>query len=171
MLFFSNMVQWRRLSQADADGIMRALSDAQYNNFVAAFHEEADRSQAGSGWRHWALPEDEREYYVIDLEMQPYLLVGLNVQNVAAYIGLSSFARIAPAPNGYAADCLAPFMRCQLERCKGMVPPRPGVSAQLSAGGYKVFLRIKQMPYFRDIMNITDAGRYWSLTMQAPCVH
>jgi hypothetical protein len=100
------------LSQKNADNIMKELSGESIDNFKLGFHEEKENILTGKD-HIWALPPDKRIYYLISLNGNHYLLVGIN-PTPFGIINLSSFARIVSQPKGEAPNCLRKLIEDKL---------------------------------------------------------
>lgn len=90
-----------QLTQQEADTLMKALevNGKYYENFLDAFHSE--RTHVSERNRPWALPEEERSYYLIES-----YLFGVKFNN-PDIISLSSFALVhARIPSHDCASCL-----------------------------------------------------------------
>jgi hypothetical protein len=86
------------VSQDEADRLRDALPPGLSEGFDDAFNCETNNVQPP---RRWALPAEMRTYLVVRLDGLAYLLVGIN-----EHLNIPSFARIASAPRGHAAECM-----------------------------------------------------------------
>ena len=118
-----NQMTVKKLSQEDADRIMKGLSEKLLEDFKRGFHDEAKNILNGKD-HVWALPlpeeavpqsynPDKRIYYLILFEKIPYLLVGINPTPIDV-MNLSSFARIVSQPKGKATICLRKLIEDKL---------------------------------------------------------
>lgn len=129
----------RQLTRQEADSLMKALdvNGKWYQNFYEAFHGE--RTHVSDRDRPWALPDQERSYYLIES-----YLFGVSFKKDSDIITLSSFALVLPRnPSHNCASCLKvllqqeliPFCRDHRKRC---------ISAALTEKGKVVFERLKR---------------------------
>ena len=127
-----------QLPQEEADTLMKRLdvNREYYQNFYEAFHDE--RRHISDRNRTWALPHQERSYYLIGS-----YLFGVKFKN-PDIISLSSFALVLPRnPSHDCASCLRllfkqiliPFCRDHKKRC---------ISAALTEKGKTVFEDLKR---------------------------
>lgn len=141
-----------KLNQQHADKLLKRLDMNCHRNFSDAFHDENKRMVEKGPL--WALPEEERSYYLIES-----YLFGINFQGQDG-IYISSFARIFPArPSQKCATCLKfllqetlfPLCGAQGKRC---------VKAALTAKGRTVFEELqKDLPS----VHIEKFNEYYSL--------
>ncbi len=101
----------KKLSQKEAEGLRRVLSEEVMKNIEEAFEEE-ERNLQHYGW--WALPPDERIYYLASLNGISYLLVGINPNPTPTTINISSFSRVTQESKGRAPICLGRLIEGKL---------------------------------------------------------
>ena len=101
------MIQVAELSCREADTLLKGLSCEGLQNVREAFHVE--KANIDGGKSAWALPRNERIYYVAQLQNDPYLLVGIHPNPLPSsphIVNISSLARVASAAKGKATYCL-----------------------------------------------------------------
>jgi hypothetical protein len=98
------------LSQQQADELIKDLKKkggAVFKGFLISFEDEQKRllesmeAKDRPGDDMWALPPDERTYYIVKYGKRPYLLIGMS-----HYDTISSLAKITSALHGKGADSL-----------------------------------------------------------------
>lgn len=141
----------KELSQESADSIMKKLSGEALENFKKGFHDEAKNILKGND-HIWALPpgkpdgasyeQDKRIYYLISLNGNHYLFVGINPTPLGL-INLSSFARIVSQPKCKAAICLKKLIEDKLvPMCR--INNKKEIAARIATDrGEKVFQNLK----------------------------
>lgn len=101
------VIQVAELSSHETDALLRGLSCEGLQNVREAFHTEKANIEGGKP--AWALPRNDRIYYVAQCQNDPYLLVGIHPNPLPSsphIVNISSLARVASAAKGKAADCL-----------------------------------------------------------------
>jgi hypothetical protein len=110
------------LSQSEADQLMKNLQkeggDA-FRGFLISFDDEKKRMLADEKKTPqqkgllWALPSNERVYYIAKYEGKPYLLVGMN-----SYDTMTSIAKITSSLSGKGGECLKALIEKELvDKC------------------------------------------------------
>ena len=80
----------KKINQEEANRWMRKLYDEGgelQENFERAFHEEKARKEKNK--KYWALPSEERRYYIVYINNNAVLLAGIN-----RHLNISSFAKV-----------------------------------------------------------------------------
>lgn len=160
-------IETKELPQQEVDSLIKNLSGEPLQNFRKAFHAERENFDPKLTW---ALPRNERIYYLALLQNTPYLLIGIHPHPLPAMphiINISSIARIALEPRGKAADCfrvileerLIPFCKNEGKRL---------MSARITTGrGLKVFEAICMEPPVHVInVSIIETSPDWSCTIE-----
>jgi hypothetical protein len=110
------------LSQIEADQLIKDLQKeggAAFRGFLISFNDEKKRMLADEKKTTqqkgllWALPSNERVYYLAKYEGKPYLLVGMNSHDT-----ISSIAKITSSLSGKGGECLRELIEKELvEKC------------------------------------------------------
>ncbi len=146
----------KQLSQREADRLMKSLNtgDLYYRNWFNAFNCENKRTSGNN--QLWALPEEERSYYLIGS-----YLFGVDFRN-PDLVTLASFARILPhSPGHKCAFCLKLLLQETLiPFCRDH--KRRFINAMLTEAGKVVFDEIQN-----DFpgLKIEPVYRYYSATI------
>ncbi|MDR4473641.1 MAG: hypothetical protein R3B11_03010 [Nitrospira sp.] len=101
------VIQVAELSSHETDALLRGLSCEGLQNVREAFHTE--KANIDGGKPTWALPRNDRIYYVAQWQNDPYVLLGIHPSPLPGsphIVNISSLARVASAAKGKAADCL-----------------------------------------------------------------
>lgn len=144
----------QRLSQPEADVLIKSLEGVYFQNWHQAFHEERDLPRTSM----LALPDSKRIYYLVES-----YLVGVFRGNITA-LSLSSFARVlADHTAGTCAMCLKALFETQLfPLCREH--GKTQIVAKLEPGGVCVFKELQPM-----MPSITLArGFYWDALVPVP---
>ena len=106
------------LSQKQADRLMKDLKNAggdAFQGFMISFDDErrklleSDETNGPSNRTVWALPPEERSYYLVKYGKQPYLLIGMS-----HFDTISSVAKISSSLSGKGAECLRALLEKEL---------------------------------------------------------
>jgi hypothetical protein len=106
------------LSQKQADRLMKDLKKSggdAFRGFMISFDDEgrklleADKINGPYNKGVWALPPEERSYYLVKYGKQPYLLIGMS-----NYDTISSIAKISSSLSGKGAECLRALLEKEL---------------------------------------------------------
>jgi hypothetical protein len=106
------------LPQGRADELMKDLKEAGgdvFRGFMISFDDErkrvleADKINGGSDEFVWALPPEQRTYYLVKYGKQPYLLIGMNHHDT-----ISSLAKISSSLSGKGTECLKVLLEKEL---------------------------------------------------------
>ena len=105
------------LSQAQADSLMKELKKAGgdvFRGFLISFDDERKRlsepgEQKVKSDDVWALPPEERSYYMVKYGKRPYLLIGMS-----HYDTISSVAKITSSLHGKGAESLRALIEKEL---------------------------------------------------------
>ncbi len=107
----------REITQAEADQWLKQLfknDDHVRQDAKISFHSEKEKLEKGE--IVWALPEEERSYFIVSLDNQPVLLVGVNSQ-----CGISSIMKVTAEKKfaGVGRCCLKEFIENKMVKlCK-----------------------------------------------------
>lgn len=161
------MIQVIELSSHDTDTLLRGLSCEGLQNVREAFH--AEKANIDSGKPAWALPRNERIYYVAKLQNDPYLLVGMHPNPLPSsphIVNISSLAKVASVAKGKGPDCLRAVTQ------EGLVPfckqnGKTLIVARIhTERGLKVFRALQSVrPRGISIIKIEVTSPDWSCTM------
>lgn len=106
------------LSQEQADKLMKDLKKSggdTFRGFMISFNDErkrlldADEATVRSDEVVWALPSEDRTYYLVKYGKQPYLLIGMS-----HFDTISSMAKITSSLSGKGAECLRALLEKEL---------------------------------------------------------
>src|ERR1700690_602620 len=106
------------LSQKRADRLMKDLKKSggdAFRGFMISFEyerkrlAEADETKGRSNAFIWALPPEEKTYYIVKYGKQPYLLIGVSHNDT-----ISSLAKISSSLSGKGAECLKALLEEEL---------------------------------------------------------
>jgi hypothetical protein len=106
------------LSQEQADTLMKDVKKSggdAFRGFVISFDDErrrqlkADETNGPSNKAMWALPPEERTYYLVKYRKQPYLLIGMS-----HFDTISSMAKISSSLSGKGTECLKALLEKEL---------------------------------------------------------
>jgi len=106
------------LSQEQADKLMKKVTKAGgdlFRGLMISFTDEGKRllSTDDTGGQSdevvWALPPEERTYYIVKYGTEPYLLIGMS-----HYDTISSVAKITSSLSGKGAECLKSLLEKEL---------------------------------------------------------
>ena len=106
------------LSQEQADRLMKDLKKSggdAFRGLMISFDDErkrlfdADEKKGRSDEVAWALPPDQRTYYLVKYGKQPYLLIGMS-----HFDTISSLAKITSSLSGKGAECLKALLEKEL---------------------------------------------------------
>jgi hypothetical protein len=110
------------LSQSEADRLIKDLQKEggeAFRGFLISFDDEKKRMLADEKKTPqqkgllWALPSNERVYYIAKYDEKPYLLVGMN-----SYDTISSVAKISSSLSGKGGECLKKLIEKELvDKC------------------------------------------------------
>ena len=135
------------LSQTEADKLMKDLQkdDAEaFNGFLISFDDEkkriSDAKEKGRQYNSilWALPSNERLYYLVKHEGTPYLLAGIK-----SYDTIASLAKMTSSLSGQGWECLSELLEKELiYKCDAGVFYMD-LSEDCDPSIYKLLLRLK----------------------------
>ncbi|MEW6248798.1 MAG: hypothetical protein AB1555_19110 [Nitrospirota bacterium] len=161
------MIQVTELSFHESDTLLKGLSCEGRQNVKEAFH--AEKANIDSGKPVWALPRNERIYYVAKLQNEPYLLVAMHPNPLLSsphIVNISSLARVASPTKGKGPDCLRAIIQ------EGLVPfceqnGKTLIVARIhTERGLKVFRALQSVrPRGISIVTIEVTSPDWSCTM------
>lgn len=106
------------LPQEQADMLMKDLTKAggdAFRGFMISFDDEqkkrfeSDKTNGPSNQGVWALPPEERTYYLVKYGKQPYLFIGVSHNDT-----ISSLAKISSSLAGKGAECLKALLEKEL---------------------------------------------------------
>jgi hypothetical protein len=98
-----------KLSQTQADELTKGLPAEFLSNLNQSFQDENRRRENQGQTAVWALPPDSRTYYLIRVDSNPYLLVGINKD-----VNISTFLKVTLNLKGFGAACLGKLIEDEL---------------------------------------------------------